>query len=249
MVTNKAYQDTAKSIQILTDLLNANPTFGVCFNIFIDLMLCLLVWFFIDYTPKKHFQGKKLFYFRLFAILPIAYEITCMALKIYSAATPEFKFPFYVFPLLTNKPPILFFVFLAIAIREKVIEHKYIKLGHTRAEFLDYCKTNASSKTFSKFACKVFLIAFIVDTVFYITTVNIWTNQIQTIDINFITEMIRIGLGKGTSLIAMIPLMLFYSYNKTYKTTWIDIVIPIISIAAIAIIVIESILDILLSRL
>ena len=45
----------------------------IAFNIFIDLFLCALSTFFINYTPKEYFKGKKIYIFRAFVIFPILY--------------------------------------------------------------------------------------------------------------------------------------------------------------------------------
>lgn len=244
-IGTKAFGDSTQAFEGLTSLLNSNPTFAVCFNLFIDLMLCLLAWFFIDYTPKKHFQGKKIVYFRLLALLPIAYEVACITIKLYAICVPAFKVPFYVFPLITNKPPILFFAFLAIAIREKLLERKYSKLGHNREEFLEYCTTNAANKSFTKFCSRTFLIAALVDLVFCVCLSYVLIGR-TTNDMNQLTnELIRTGLGKGISLVFMIPLMHFFSYNKKYKSSVFDTLLPLVSIAIIGIVIIEMFIDLL----
>lgn len=40
-------------------------------NLFIDLFMCTLFMFFLDYVPEKHFQGKKLRIFRAMALIPV----------------------------------------------------------------------------------------------------------------------------------------------------------------------------------
>ena len=246
LIANSVNKDIIKSIDALTNLLNANPSFGICANIFIDLMLCLLLWFFIDYTPKKHFQGKKLKLFRSFIILPILYELVSVGLKTYTIINPSFKVPFYIFPLLPNKPPILFFVFLAICLREKYVQLKYLKLGHTQEELDDYLTTNAASKSFSKFTGIAFLIGAVIDTIIYIVATIIITRTKNTDANEVVAEIIRIGLGKGISLIFMIPIMHFYSYNKTYKPSVIDTILPIVGLIVMVLICIESLVDIAL---
>ena len=52
----------------------------VAFNIFVDLFLCALSMFFLNYTPRRVFTGRARILFRLMALIPIAYEVGCMVL-------------------------------------------------------------------------------------------------------------------------------------------------------------------------
>lgn len=236
----------AAACDTLTKFLNANPTFGTCFNLFVDLLLMLACWYFIEYTPRKHFQGKNLKYFRLLAIIPILYELSFVSLKIVTMVQPHFNIPFYVYPFMTCKPPILFFSFVAIAIREKLQERKYLALLGNNDKYQEYLKSNAASKSFSKFTAIVFLIAAIIDIIIYFVTVRAIVNNPTLSDIDSFKALTRLGVGKGVSLVLMIPIILFYSYNKRYKETKTDILIPIIGVVVFSIIIIEAIIDTIL---
>ena len=66
------------------------------------------------HPAKKIFRGKRHVVFRLFAILPVLYEITFFVLKIL-AGMRIVTLPFYIWPLLPAKPPVIFMIFLSIA--------------------------------------------------------------------------------------------------------------------------------------
>ena len=67
------------------------------FNIFVDLFLCALTMVFLNYNPRRVFTGKGRIFFRLLALLPIAYEVGCMMLKVY-AARGLAEIPTWAFP-------------------------------------------------------------------------------------------------------------------------------------------------------
>lgn len=49
----------AAAAESIKEIIAKSSTGFISFNIFIDLTLCTLVMFFINYNPKKYFQGKK----------------------------------------------------------------------------------------------------------------------------------------------------------------------------------------------
>lgn len=237
--------DFFAACEALTRLLNGNPSFGTCFNMFIDLSLMLSIWYFIEYTPRKHFRGKNLKYFRLLAIIPITYELVCLVLKTTIMFSSSLVVPFYIFPFLTNKPPVLFFVFMAIVVREKLQERKYLSLGHSKKEYQQYLKTNASSKTFSRFIAIAFFIAAIVDLAVYLVAINAIASDTTISQADAIKMLIKLGVGKGFSFIFAIPIIFFYSYNKKYKETKIDIIIPVAGTVVVGLIILETIFDLI----
>ena len=90
------------------------PTIGnkaFMLNIFIDMFLCTLLFFFIYYNPKRVFTGKKRFIFRCFVLIPIAYEVGAIFLKYY-LTLGRFIMPSYYFALLPSKPPLVFLAFV-----------------------------------------------------------------------------------------------------------------------------------------
>ena len=139
-----------------------SPTGFISFNLFIDLFLCTLVMLFLNYRPKRFFQGKLLHVFRLFALLPIGYEIACMALKVMSAKG-MINLPVWSFPLLTVKPPMTFLLFIILAVFVKVRELRFRRHGKTHEDYQLFLKTNKNSWNFSVFMAIMIVIVSLLD--------------------------------------------------------------------------------------
>lgn len=99
---------------------------GMAFNLFIDMFLCTLFMFFLNYEPTRVFTGKKKIIFRLFSLLPLLYEIACLAIRVavvYGAIHP----PLIVYSFLTTKPLMSFVLFIILALFAKFRERKFRK--------------------------------------------------------------------------------------------------------------------------
>ena len=75
-------------------------TGSLSFNFFVDMFLCTMLLFFLEYTPRKVFTGKKRYLFRMFALIPVVYEAGSLVIRIlayYGMISP----PLIVYPLLT----------------------------------------------------------------------------------------------------------------------------------------------------
>ena len=135
----------------------------LCFNIFVDLFLCTLVMFFLNYQPKHIFKGPKArIVFRLFTILPIAYELISLILKI-RCANGEIVLPLWSFPLLTVKPPMTFVLFIALAVYVKTRERRFRRHGKTHEEYQTFLKTRRNSRNFSVFLAVMLVIVSFLD--------------------------------------------------------------------------------------
>ena len=219
----------------------------IAFNIFIDLFLCALATFFVNYTPKEHFKGKKIYIFRAFVVFPILYEIGSIALKIL-ASTEAIKLSPYFYPLLTTKAPIAFIIFLLMALFVKKRENFFIKKGKTIEEFNAFQKTNANSLHFSIFLSIAIAIGAIIDLIIFLALYFVVSAStpvpegVEAIEyIGYIAKVVYSwGFGQTSSMILIIPLVLLFDYRKTYKNTLLDMIIPIVGIAIIAIIYIEG---------
>ena len=132
------------------------------FNIFVDLFLCALTMVFLNYNPRRVFTGKWRICFRLLALLPIAYEVGCMVLKVYSARG-QVEIPTWAFPLLTVKPPMTFVLFVALALFVKTRELRFRRNGKTHEEYRAFLKTNRNSWNFSVFLAIMLVIVSLLD--------------------------------------------------------------------------------------
>ncbi len=237
-------QDRAQAYALLQELFSAGSEKGYFdYNIFVDLLLCALLMYFLNYRPQKLFVGKKLAIFRCFAALPVAYEVGSIALKL-AASYGDLALPLWVFPFLTVKPPITFLVFLVMAVFIKTRELRFRRKGRTHEEYLDFLKTNRNSWDFSVFTAWTLVIAGIVDLI--ITIVFIIADNGLAADFSStpFEELYRhaaaMDLGESVSLLLLAPIMLLFSYTRTHKNKTLDMLIPVIGVAAIVISYLEG---------
>ena len=134
----------------------------LCFNLYVDLFLCALTMLFLNYTPRRVFVGRARFIFRLFALLPIAYEAVCMVLKVRSARGLV-RIPVWAYPLLTVKPPMTFVLFVALVLFVKTRELRYCRHGRTHEEYKAFLQTRRNSLNFSVFLTIMIVVVSLVD--------------------------------------------------------------------------------------
>ena len=134
----------------------------LAFNLFVDLFLCTLTMVFLNYNPRRVFTGKLRILFRLLALLPIAYEVGCMLLKI-NAAKGLVQVPAWAFPLLTVKPPMTFVLFVALALFVKTRQLRFRRHGKTHEEYQAFLKTRRNSLNFSVFLAIMLVIVSVLD--------------------------------------------------------------------------------------
>ena len=140
----------------------------ISFNIFVDLFLCTLVMFFLNYRPKYIFKAPAArIVFRLFTVFPIAYEMISLILKI-RCARGEITLPLWSFPLLTVKPPMTFVLFIALAVYVKTREWRFRRHGKTHEEYQAFLKTRRNSRNFSVFLAVMLAVVSIFDLLIFL---------------------------------------------------------------------------------
>lgn len=219
-----------------------SPNGFFCFNIFVDLFLCSLFMFFINYRPVRHFQGKKLIMFRLMAILPLGYEIASMILK-WNTASGAINLPFFVFPLLTVKPPMTFLVFMILTFFVKRRERKFIKQGGTYEDYQVFLQTNRNSLSFSVFAAIILLAAGLLDLLLTILIPAFQAvasaDQEATLQA-MIEQMLAVGMGGSIPLVLLSPFMLLFSYTRKRANPRLDVLIPVLAVILIILVYLQS---------
>ena len=219
----------------------------LAFNIMLDLLLSTLVEFFINYTPKKFFQGKQIYIFRSFVALPIIYEITSIVIKILCTNSVVSISPF-VFPFLTTKPPLTFFVFLIMSLFFKRRERRFYKMGKTKEDYEKFKNTNLNSVQFSIYLSIVIAIAAAFDFLIVFTISLVLSSQpmpvefVDKADFVFanINSVYSWGFGQTVPLLLIVPIIILFDYTKTYKDNKLDIFIPAAGIALTLIIYLEG---------
>ena len=244
------FPNEAEAEQFFQWVLNRTNEAGyLSFNLFIDLFLCSLLMFFLNYRPKHVFTGKKLGLFRACSVFPILYELASIILK-YLAIEKKITIPVLVFPFLTVKPPIMFLVFVIMALFIKKRERRFIRNDRTHEEYQVFLQTNRNSFHFSGFAAILLLIAGIVDIlsiiIFGIIVIMKDPEMIKNAA-GVVQRGAALGLGQSSMLIFMSPLMLLFSYNRTHKNRVPDTLIPIGGVILVVLIYIEGLFEFILS--
>ena len=245
--------DWEESFVTATVFINAiNSSGTLSLNIFIDLLLCALVTFFINYRPTKYFQGEKLYIFRSLVAIPIIYELGSIALKLLASTGTIMISPF-VIPLLTTKPPVAFLIFIVLALFVKNRERFYVKKGKTHEDYKNFLNTNVNRLHFSLTLVYTIIGAVILDILLWIiiSAINYNVMLVKGIDpssddliVLAITSTYNMGFGKCLLMVFIIPLIIFFDYTKTYTNKKIDLFIPIVGIGLLAILYIEGLFEI-----
>lgn len=232
---------------VMTSFYGVSPKGFFAFNIFVDLFLCTLVMYFMNARPTKIFTGKKIYIFRAFTLLPIAYEVASIILK-GSAAAGNILLPSWVFPLLTVKPPMTFLVFVFLAIHIKTRELRYCRHGKTHEEYQEFLKTNRNAWHFSVYAAVVLFIAGVIDLVIAILLLAKQAGSAEALNAIMESEKvfkntiaISIGFGKASCLIFFAPIVLLFNYTKIPKNKTVGMLIPVAGILLIVLIGVQGI--------
>ena len=217
---------------------DANGFGFAAFNLFVDLFLCTLFMLFLNYRPRRVFVGKWLIAFRLFAILPVAYEITSIMLK-FASVSGRIVLPIWSFPLLAVKPPIAFVVFMLMAIFIKTREWRYCRHGRTYEEYEAFLKTNRNSWHFSVIIALLLVAAAIAD---YLLLKYV-SDAAQVVSRR--PFWIAAEIGDSITLIFVAPLMLLMSYTRKPLLEGKEILIPLVGAGLILIVALQGAYQIL----
>lgn len=234
-------------------------------NLFIDLFLCVLLFYFANFTPEHVFTGKKIIIFRSLIILPIAYEIAGFFIKYFislSSAGGGFDVPSPVFFLLPSKPPAVFLAFVIIVFCLKISERLYLRReGNTQETYKEYLTTKAHSLRVSILIAIVFVAAAVVDLIgsavaVTVVTVNTATaldpsatkEEIELILSIKVEALVNAGVGGAISMFAVAPIAMLFSYTKKHKNPKIDLFVPIAGISLIAIVYLEGMFQVVVQN-
>lgn len=227
---------------------------GYSLNIFIDLFLFVLIFFFLNYQPKKYFQGKTIYIFRAFVAIPILYEIASIAMKI-CMVNNLFYLPSYFFFLLTSKPPFLFLAFAILVILMKIREYRHLKKHQSTDLLNEHYETNAHSLRISITIVVIIIICsvidFIVTSIVAVSVAWPYLDNVETVEYGLdlaLRAINMVGLGFAASII-LIPIILCFSYKKSHKKSIIDTLIPVVGVAVIFFIYFEGLFLIITERI
>ena len=231
---------------------------GLAFNIFIDMFLCTLLMFFMNYVPARFFTGKKLVLFRLMALLPILYEVASLGVRL-AVCLGKLRPPVFVYPFLTTKPAMSFVLFILLVLFVKLRWVRFRRRGKSREAYQAFQRTNVNSLHFSIYASIMILITGLLDLALHIFLSALLAVLGQgAAEAGAVTkEMIlqsgkiasALGFGNHFLMILIIPIILLFSYTRTHKDQMGDILIPVFGVALAVIVTIEGLYQCLLLQI
>ena len=232
--------------QLLMESLSSDSSGGILsLNLFLDLFLCTAFMFFLNYEPVRFFSGKRKIWFRLFAVLPVLYEAVSIMLK-YLSFEHIITIAPACYPLFPTKPPMMFLVFLVLAVFLKTRERRFLKHGKTKTEYQRFLKTKRNSWHVSVFAATVVLIAGILDLLILILFTGVQVEgNVSSSDTDVVMAAMQnalgLGIGNSAALIPMAPILLLFSYNKDHRNSLVDLLIPVGGVILIVLVYVEGI--------
>ena len=244
----KLVTDPEDVLPVMTGLFRAaNQSGFVAFNLFIDLFLCTLFMYFLNAHPKRVLTGKKVLLLRVLALLPLAWEVASWIIK-WKSAQGSIILPFWVFPLLTVKPPVTFAVFILLALHMKTRELRFRRHGRSHEEYLAFLQTKRNSLHFSVYLAVVLVLAALVDFIILLILVGQQAGSLETLAndvearfMEFSRAAIAVGFGESIPLLFVAPVMLLYSYTRVPKNKMISTLIPAVGIALIMLVILEGV--------
>lgn len=248
--------DLYSSTLLFGGLLASAGSQGYALNIFIDLFLCTLAFFFLNYKPVKFFQGKKIILFRLLVLLPLAYEVAGILVKFY-ISLGAFVIPSFALFALPSKPPLIFLAMFIIFVIMKLGEVRRMKKNQSSQEDLsNYLDTNAHSLLTSIYMSIVFLVCVILDVILLIllgvSAFKYLGGTTDTLDEYFpvgLQVAYAAGFGASVPLLFCIPVVLLFNYKKTHKNSKIDSLVPIAGIALILVVYVEGLFQVITNNI
>lgn len=221
-------------------------------NMFIDLFLCSLTFFFLHYSPKKLFQGKKIILFRLMVLIPVIYELGAIFIK-YFTFLEELTISYFLFFLLPAKPPLMFVAFLIIALVMKLQDILYMRKFNSKQRLEKYRTTNADSLKISVTISWTFLVCAIIDfgivLLFGIRYMYKFPEAGDNAILAGMIAALSTGFGNATSLVFAIPFAMLFSYSRKPKNEKINKYVPILGIGLIVLVYVEGLFLVLLHLL
>ncbi len=214
----------------------------LAFNVFVDLFLCTLLMFFLNYKPKKFFTGKWLYVFRSFALLPIACEVGCIVLKV-MASRFQIEVSPYLYPLFTVKPTMTFVLFIVLAFYIKTREWRFCRHGRTHEEYTAFLHTRKNSWDFSLFLAVALVVVSVLDFVLFaqITDMEMVNIDAEAAAAANITPVAMVmGFGDSIMLFLLAPLVLLFSYTRQPRNPAMGMVIPVAAIGIIFLLYLEA---------
>ena len=216
-----------KDLAILMADSISNKLFGgmVNYNVFIDLALFSMFFFFLFYTPKKPLTRKMYLAFRWCSIIPVLLATTSFVLYGLNYMG-KIELSMAVLALLPNRSLTIYIIMFALSIVMKLRKKIFIKWGGNSEEYEQYLHTNRNSLEVAIINSIVVLVICLIDF------------AIMYIDIS----LVLFGLGTSWYVVAIIPFIFLLSYSRKPKIALLDYVLPALFVVACVIVYLEAFL-------
>ena len=193
------------------------------YNIFIDLLLCVCFHCFMNVTPKCFANSpKKLKAFRLCAIIPVIYVIVSIILSAL-LHNKVITLSIEIVGLLICRSPASYAIFFGMSLFLAFSQHLYLKKGGSVAGFEEYKKSTVFSLQFSVVTSVIIAVVCLLDFL-----------------LEFIPGAEILGIGNSKLMFVIIPFIMLVSFTKDYKNQTIDIFLPIVVVASIIFLSVDS---------
>ncbi len=195
------------------------------YNVFVDLSLFSLFYFFMFYTPKKVNTNKKKLAFRLCSLIPVVLvAVSCVVYGLHYMSVIDL--PVAVLAIMPCRSPAFYIIFFVLALLLKLRKYKFKKYGGTEEEYETYTKSNRSSLEVSTLAAIVIAVISLIDFFVFL----------------FVPNLLIYGFGLNFYLIVFVPFIFLVSYTRKPKYKIIDTIMPFVFIALIIICYLEGVL-------
>lgn len=181
-------------------------------NVFLDLFLCTVVLFFVQYQPKK-LTGGKLMLFRCCAVLPVCYLLVGVVLTgMNRAEWVELNLPLWLVGLLPSRKLPGLMLFFSMILYVKYHEIEIIAKGGGKNEINAYMQSNRGSFRFSLFICAVLAFLSLAD----------WA-------MSFVDggRLASWGIGVTPTMFFAIPFVLLFSFKRKPRFKVLDGFVPV----------------------
>lgn len=226
-------------------------------NIFIDMLLYWLTYFFLVYKPKNA-SDKKTLMFRFLVILPILYEIGAIIIKLLICGI-NLQVPCFVLFMLPSKSALISIAVIVLLFCLKIFRIRYFKRFKNseidvEAKYKNYMQTNAYCLKFSIFLTTVFFIEWILDTFVFVGIFFSIYNEAIVLPLlpegmalyiqHYINLWFGWGFGSSITMILVLPIIFFFHLKMKCKNPGADILIPISGVGIIVILYVVGLFDI-----
>ncbi|MGN1227994.1 MAG: hypothetical protein ACI4TX_05075 [Christensenellales bacterium] len=175
------------------------------YNIFVDLFLFAIFFYFLICKPKCIKTKYSLFLFRTLSFIPVI--VVVLTFILYALHNFEIiTLPLEVLPILPCRSICIYLIYFTIVIAMKIRQIRMEKHNITAEQYKSYLYSNRNSLRFSVFSSIVIIVVCLFDFILSLLLPN--------------AELF--GIGVSYSMMFVVPIILCFSYTRQPKTQMLD---------------------------